>query len=51
MVTANLVFVLFSALAVLGMVVRVPSEEQMMIEQFGSEYETYMQHTGRFLPR
>ena len=31
--------------------IRVPREEQMMIDQFGDEYRTYMQRTGRFLPR
>ena len=32
-------------------VTRVPREEQMMLEQFGEEYRTYMQQTGRLLPR
>jgi protein-S-isoprenylcysteine O-methyltransferase Ste14 len=31
--------------------IRVPQEEQMMIDQFGDEYRAYMQHTGRILPR
>jgi len=30
---------------------RVNTEEQAMIEQFGNEYNEYMKHTGRFLPR
>jgi protein-S-isoprenylcysteine O-methyltransferase Ste14 len=30
---------------------RVPHEEQMMIDQFGEEYQAYMQRTGRILPR
>jgi len=30
---------------------RVPQEEQMMIEQFGTAYRTYMAQTGRVLPR
>jgi protein-S-isoprenylcysteine O-methyltransferase Ste14 len=30
---------------------RVNAEEQMMIEQFGDEYEAYMKKTGRFIPR
>lgn len=30
---------------------RVPREEQMMIDQFGDEYRAYMRQTGRFLPR
>ena len=31
--------------------VRVPREEQMMVEVFGAEYERYIQRTGRLLPR
>jgi protein-S-isoprenylcysteine O-methyltransferase Ste14 len=34
-----------------GMYVRVPKEEQMMLDEFGEEYQAYMQRTGRFLPR
>ena len=30
---------------------RVPREEQMMLEQFGDEYRAYMQRTGRVIPR
>ncbi len=30
---------------------RMGREEQMMIDQFGDEYRTYMQRTGRLLPR
>ncbi len=30
---------------------RVPREEAMMIEQFGDDYRTYMQQTGRIFPR
>lgn len=30
---------------------RVAKEEQMMIEQFGEQYRTYMQRTGRLLPK
>lgn len=51
LVTANWFFILLSALAILGMIVRVPREEQMMIEHFGREYQTYMHQTGRFFPR
>lgn len=39
-----LVFALFYFL-------RVPQEEQMMIEQFGAAYRAYMAHTGRIIPR
>ncbi len=31
--------------------VRVPREEQMMLEHFGDEYQTYMERTGRVIPR
>jgi protein-S-isoprenylcysteine O-methyltransferase Ste14 len=30
---------------------RVPREEQLMLEQFGEEYRSYMQRTGRVMPR
>jgi protein-S-isoprenylcysteine O-methyltransferase Ste14 len=30
---------------------RVPREEQMMLEQFGEEYRAYMNRTGRVIPR
>jgi len=29
---------------------RVPREEQMMLEQFGEEYRLYMNRTGRVIP-
>ncbi len=51
LLTANWIFVAFSALSILGLMVRIPKEEQMMIETFGDEYRTYQQHTGRFFPR
>jgi len=31
--------------------VRVPREEQMMLDHFGEEYREYMRKTGRFFPR
>ena len=30
---------------------RVNKEEQMMIDQFGDEYEEYMKTTGRIFPK
>lgn len=30
---------------------RVDNEEKMMLEQFGEDYERYMQNTGRLLPK
>jgi protein-S-isoprenylcysteine O-methyltransferase Ste14 len=32
-------------------VLRVPAEEQMMVDGFGEEYRAYMLRTGRVLPR
>jgi protein-S-isoprenylcysteine O-methyltransferase Ste14 len=32
-------------------VLRVPREEQMMLEQFGEAYRAYMKRTGRLIPR
>ncbi|HVC94556.1 MAG TPA: isoprenylcysteine carboxylmethyltransferase family protein [Pirellulales bacterium] len=46
-----------SLIGVLGLVVfgllvmRTPSEEQMLIDRFGDEYRAYMGRTGRFVPR
>jgi len=49
--TANIGWILFAAICILFLLIRVPKEEKMMIEQFGDEYKKYMQITGRFLPR
>lgn len=51
LVTANWVFVLLALLVIAGLVARVPREEQMMLEEFGAEYQMYMQRTGRFFPK
>ena len=31
--------------------IRIPREEEMMLESFGEEYRQYMNHTGRLIPR
>lgn len=51
LVTANWIFVGFGALGIVGVLVRVPREERMMLEEFGPEYAAYMQRTGQFFPR
>jgi protein-S-isoprenylcysteine O-methyltransferase Ste14 len=51
LVTANWVFVILAAMVVVGIVARVPREEQMMIGEFGDEYRVYIKRTGRFLPK
>jgi protein-S-isoprenylcysteine O-methyltransferase Ste14 len=30
---------------------RIPIEEEMMIKEFGNEYQKYMEKTGRLLPK
>jgi protein-S-isoprenylcysteine O-methyltransferase Ste14 len=32
-------------------VLRVPREEQMMLDRFGAEYRSYMNRTGRIVPQ
>ena len=51
LVTANWVFFGFALLVITGLFLRVPKEEQMMLEEFGDQYRSYMDHTGRFLPK
>ena len=51
LLTTNWIFVAVCVLSIIGVVVRVPKEEQMMIEVFGDEYKAYMQRTGRFTPK
>ncbi len=33
------------------LVVRTPREERLLLSRFGDEYRSYMQHTGRIVPR
>jgi protein-S-isoprenylcysteine O-methyltransferase Ste14 len=51
LLTANWFFIALLAVSIVVLVLRIPKEEQMMIEEFGEEYRTYMQRTGRFLPK
>ena len=51
LLTANWIFVAVSVLSIVGLIVRIPKEEQMMIETFGEEYKAYMQRSGRFFPK
>jgi protein-S-isoprenylcysteine O-methyltransferase Ste14 len=51
LLTANWIFVAMAVLSIAGTIVRIPREEQMMIEAFGDEYTAYMQRTGRFFPK
>jgi len=51
LVTANWVFVGLAVVMIPALVVRVPREERMMIEQFGDQYLEYMKKTSRFFPK
>jgi protein-S-isoprenylcysteine O-methyltransferase Ste14 len=51
LVTANWFFIIFAIGAIVGVCVRVPKEEEMMINEFGEEYKAYMQRTGMFFPK
>jgi protein-S-isoprenylcysteine O-methyltransferase Ste14 len=51
LLTANWIFIAVAVLSIAGTMVRIPKEEQMMIEAFGDEYKAYMARTGRFIPK
>ncbi|UCE15768.1 MAG: isoprenylcysteine carboxylmethyltransferase family protein [Candidatus Bathyarchaeota archaeon] len=51
LVSANLFLLINYLLTIILMVVRIPKEEQMMLDQFGHEYRAYMKRTRRLLPR
>ena len=51
LVIASWVPLLFAACVATFFMMRVPREEQMMLERFGDEYREYTKRTGRFLPR
>ena len=39
------------AIIVSVIIIRIPEEENLLIEQFGAEYREYMKNTGRFFPK
>ena len=51
LLTANMIFVALAVLIIIGLIARVPKEEQMMMQEFGEEYITYAHRTGKFLPK
>jgi protein-S-isoprenylcysteine O-methyltransferase Ste14 len=50
-ITANYFLIVFLLISIVDLSLRIPKEEQMMIEEFGDEYKTYMQRTGGLLPK
>jgi protein-S-isoprenylcysteine O-methyltransferase Ste14 len=51
LVSGNWLFVAFFLVCLIGLWYRVPKEERMMLDQFGEEYQVYMQRTGSFFPK
>jgi protein-S-isoprenylcysteine O-methyltransferase Ste14 len=49
--SANWIFVAIALLVDSVFFIRVPREEQMMIEEFGEEYREYIKRTGRVFPK
>jgi len=50
LLTSNVLFILIAVLVIVGLMVRVPREEKMMMDAFGPEYQAYMKQAGRFFP-
>jgi len=51
LVSGNWFFLGFFFLMLVGLLVRVPREERMLLDQFGEAYQIYMRSTGRFFPK
>ena len=51
LVAANWFILLAGGLLVVLMVIRTQKEEENLLARFGDAYQTYMEQTGRFLPR
>jgi protein-S-isoprenylcysteine O-methyltransferase Ste14 len=51
LVTANWFFIGLLVVSIVVLALRIPKEEQMMIEDFGEEYEAYMARTGSLFLR
>ena len=51
LVTAHWGFVVFVGFSVALLLLRVPREERMMLDEFGPEYAACMERTGRFFPK
>jgi protein-S-isoprenylcysteine O-methyltransferase Ste14 len=51
LIAANWFFMLSGCVVVSLLVLRTRTEEEKLVARFGDAYRTYMQQTGRFLPR
>ncbi|MDO8123901.1 MAG: isoprenylcysteine carboxylmethyltransferase family protein [Candidatus Hermodarchaeota archaeon] len=50
LICANLILLVIVLLGLIVVASRMRVEEQMMLEQFGDEYQEYLERTGRFFP-
>jgi protein-S-isoprenylcysteine O-methyltransferase Ste14 len=51
LVTGNWFLIAFLLISFVDLMVRIPKEERMMIEEFGKEYDEYRLRTGKLLPK
>ncbi len=51
LVTASWLFVVMAVWIAVGLTLRIPKEERMLIDEFGERYVEYMRHTGGLVPR
>ena len=51
LISSDLLVFIFFAFSIWVNYIRIPDEEQMMIDEFGDEYREYMKHSGKLLPR
>jgi protein-S-isoprenylcysteine O-methyltransferase Ste14 len=51
LISVNMVLLVIIILGMVLMIVRIPIEEMMLVEQFGEAYRDYMQRTGRLFPK
>ncbi len=51
LMAANWFIGVASLMVLVMLMIRLPKEEEKLIERFGDEYRAYMKRTGRFIPR
>ena len=51
LISLDVLVILFFSFSIWVNYTRIPSEEQMLIDEFGDKYIEYMKHSGRLLPK
>jgi protein-S-isoprenylcysteine O-methyltransferase Ste14 len=51
LLAANGLMLAFLVISITDLAIRIPKEEQMLLDIFGIEYETYKQRTGSLFPK